>query len=715
MKATDSDSLVTFNDVLRFRRTNNKYDTAYKYLFEDGRLKTITYNDLYQKSTAVAHSLLKTVNSGDRALLIFSSSTEFIEAFFGCLFAGIIAVPVYPPRKNQKMNRLISIAEDCSPSIILSTSSIAKNSKILLQQVPNLRTINWLNVDNVDMDESEFVQLGASSPHDTAFIQYTSGSTGQPKGVLVSHDNLINNSKIIYQAFNHIEGCNVVSWLPLFHDMGLIGGVLQPLYAGMTSTLMSPTTFIKRPIRWLQCISENTLVSSGGPNFGFEHCVDNIDDDDISGLDLSHWRVAFNGSEPVRNSTLERFANKFSSCGFKKEAFYPCYGMAEATLFISGGLTSTSPKIVKLDTVELSYNRAVVSQSSHSSKDFVSCGKPGHGHNLLIVDPKTKIPCSDDQIGEIWLSGASIAKGYLNMNDVSVEIFHAVAKNDSNNRYLRTGDLGFIYQDELFVTGRNKDLIIVRGKNYYPQDIELTVEESHVGLRGFSCVAFSVNMAQEEHLVIVAEVDRQFMRKLNYPDLVEKLRLEIAKQHGINPFSIVFLKPGRLPKTSSGKVQRNETKENFLNNALDPLYSWHDDEVEERKKNISRKFTKSQAGILHQKLLSSSVHERPTLIYSLLSEFVSIYFKIELVNIDHKTELATLGLDSLTAFQITNQLEQGLYIKIPQTILWDHTTLGELADYLLNEWSDMQVSKIILSQNVSTSVNNEDEIVELEI
>ncbi|MDJ0843725.1 fatty acyl-AMP ligase [Crocosphaera sp.] len=564
--------------ILERQATEQPSKIAYTFL-DRGETEqcALTYEELDKKARELAAILQESKLQGERALLMYSPGIDFIIAFFACLYAGVIAVPIYPPRRNQSLDRLKAIIDDCQAKEVLTTSTIKHNLENSITRYRELEgRFNWIATDElprrINADQFQPITIAQD---DLAFLQYTSGSTGNPKGVMVSHGNLVHNQKMIQQAFGHTERSKVVGWLPLFHDMGLIGNVLQPLYMGIPCTLMSPVDFLQKPYRWLKAISESQATTSGGPNFAYELCIRKITDEQIGTLDLSSWQVAFTGAEPIRSQTLEAFAEKFAPCGFRKEAFYPCYGMAEATLFITGGLSFKAPQYKTVDEKALEENKVIeVHTSAASSRTLVSCGHEWSGQQVKIVNPDTLIECDDHQVGEIWVSGPSVAQGYWQQPQKTEETFNAYLSDTQEGPFLRTGDLGFLSSDkELFVTGRLKDVIIIRGRNHYPQDIELTVEQSHPALREGCGAAFVLGDVGNERLIIVQEIERTYLRKLNQIEVKRAIREAVAKHHGLQAHEIMLIRTATIPKTSSGKIQRYRCKEQFLSERLDYLAS----------------------------------------------------------------------------------------------------------------------------------------------
>lgn len=561
--------------LLRYRVLHQPDQTAYIFLQdEEIESERLTYRELDQKAQAIALQLQSMNAVGKRALLLYPPGLEYITAFFGCLYANVVAVPAYPPRRNQKMSRLMAIVTDAQATVALTTTSVFTNLQGRFLESPELAALNWLTTDNLISEASSNWQEPQANGDTLAFLQYTSGSTGIPKGVMISHGNLLDNSQLIHQSFQHTSKSWGLIWLPPYHDMGLIGGVIQPLYGGFPVTLMSPVDFLQKPYRWLSAISRYRATTSGGPNFAYELCVQKITPEQRANLDLSSWDVAFNGAEPIRADTLERFISTFEPCGFRREAFFPCYGMAETTLIVSGSLKTAPPTIYSVNKKDMEQNRIVVTTSKYEeTRTIVGCGQVLSGQ-VVIVNPDTLTRCSSGQVGEIWVSGASVAQGYWNRPVETAQAFQAFLADTHEGPFLRTGDLGFVQDEELFITGRIKDVIIIRGRNYYPQDIELTVEQSHPALKPASGAVFAVEVAGQERLVVVQEVERSYLRKLDVNQVVGDIRQAVAREYDQQIYATVLVKTGSIPKTSSGKIQRRACREAFLNGSLDVVQDW---------------------------------------------------------------------------------------------------------------------------------------------
>ncbi|MCA1633580.1 MAG: condensation domain-containing protein, partial [Acidobacteria bacterium] len=494
-----------------------------------------------------------------------------------------------------------------------------------------------------------------------AFLQYTSGSTTTPKGVVITHRNLLHNQRLIQQAFGQSAQSVILSWLPFYHDMGLIGGVLQPLFLGAKCILMSPTAFLQRPLRWLEAISAYRATTSGGPNFAYDLCVDKTTTEERAALDLSSWSVAFNGAEPVRAETLSRFMAAFEPCGFRHEAFYPCYGLAEATLLVSGGHAGNAPTIKNVAADALVANRAASATTSGTRRDIVGSGLLPPQQKVVIADPHEATICAPGEVGEIWVSGQSVAKGYWRARE-ETDAFKAYISNTGEGPFLRTGDLGFIENGELFVTGRLKDLIIIRGVNYYPQDIELTVEQSHVALRKGAGAAFSVEAGGQERLVVVQELDVR--AKLDADEVIDAIRRAVTEAHELQIYAVALIRLNSIPKTTSGKIQRYACREGFLNDGLKMVAC---DKEAEGLTTAPEKI----------ELVSPATTARD--VESFLISHIAARLKVDPHTIRTSDPITRYGFDSLMSIELTHEVEKALGIVIPMTCFLGSPTIADIA------------------------------------
>ena len=537
----------TFVQLLEQRTSQQADKRLYSFLRDDGGEDTLSYAQLLTRAQHFAAHLQAGLtkeesHSEARVLLLLPPGLDLITAFFGCLLAGTIAVPLPPPhpaRLAVQKDRVLSVALDAQPAIVFCDAATQIALEPIRREIDAAagKTLPWLACDELPANEFDWRRPNISG-QTTAFLQYTSGSTSRPKGVLVSHENLLHNCALIYRAFGHNSQSHGVIWLPPYHDMGLIGGVLQPLYGGFPVSLFSPTSFLMKPLRWLQTISDSRATTSGAPNFAFELCAHKITSQQKKYLDLSSWQVAFVGAEPVREETLNRFASAFECCGFRREAFLPCYGLAEATLLVSGEKKNPVPQVVE-----------------KNNSRFVSCGLAASELNVQIVDRERSTPVAEGEIGEIFVAGKSVAKGYWNREEESRETFGARLPGKDNQTFLRTGDFGFFQDGELFICGRQKDLILVAGRNHFPEDIEATTEASDALIR--ASAAFGAEIENEEKLVVAVELDRlSAFDETQKNALMTKLKSEVASRHDLRIHEILLYRLGALPRTTSGKIQR---------------------------------------------------------------------------------------------------------------------------------------------------------------
>ncbi|HEY0366678.1 MAG TPA: condensation domain-containing protein, partial [Pyrinomonadaceae bacterium] len=646
-----------WGELLRWRAARQPERHAYTFL-RDGEIEesSLTYAQLDRKARAISARLQSERAQGKRVLLLFPPGLEYISAFFGCLYTGAVAVPAYPPHQNRNLLRLEKLIADAQATIALTTSRYQEAVTSLPVE------IRCLTIESIAETGSDDWREPSISPDHLAFLQYTSGSTGNPKGVMLTHENLFHNSTQLARSFGYSSDSHCVSWLPVYHDMGLIGAVLQPLFGGYTCTLMSPFSFLQRPVRWLEAISRHRAVISGGPNFAYGLCAAKVTPEERATLDLSGWQVAFNGAEPIRKATLDQFASVFRECGFRRESFFPCYGLAEATLMVSGGPQSTLPNVRSVTVDGLERHRWIESQAGADNdvREVVGCGSALLDQEIAIVNPNTLERCGPDEVGEIWVSGPSVAQGYWNLPDETERIFKARLAGTGEGPFLRTGDLGILRGDELFVTGRLKDLIIIRGVNHYPQDIELTVEQSHRALRPTGGAAFSVEPHGEEQLVIVQEVDQR--RRADLDTVIGLIRQAVTESHELQVHAVVLIKAGTIPKTSSGKIQRGACREAFLNGNLVVLKEWRDGLASE-----------------HEVLLPSSTAAEQSI--EGVRSWLTSYFANRLrVVVDPDVPITRYGLDSIKGIELVHSLEVELGASLPAHAILEGPTLSELAE-----------------------------------
>ena len=680
----------TWVDLLRYRALHQPNQLAFTFL-QDGEIAaaSLTYQALDQHSRAIAGQLQSLGLTGERALLLYPPGLDYLCAFFGCLYAGVVAVPAYPPRNHRNTPRIQAVIADAQAAIALSTTTISSRVRSLLAEKTDLDSLQWLTTDNLASGMEAKWQEPLIDQESLAFLQYTSGSTGTPKGAMLSHRNLLHNAAATYHYMGHSPNSKFVSWLPTYHDMGLIGGILQPLYGGFPCILMAPASFLQRPYRWLQAISQHQATTSGGPNFAYELCIEKITPEQRQTLDLSSWRVAFNGAEPVRQETLARFAEAFAACGFRREAFYPCYGLAEATLMVSGGVKSQVPMTLTVQEKALERHQViVVSQKSpppclntgtqkaesEATRTLVSCGCTLPDQQIVIANPETLVRCSPDEVGEVWVAGPSVGQGYWQRSQQTTQTFQAYLADTKAGPFLRTGDLGFLHDGELLITGRVKDLMIIRGRNLYPQDIELTAQRSHPMLRAGSVAAFTVEVGDEERLVVVQEVE--FRQQPDVGEVTGAIRQAIAEEHEVQAHAVVLIKPGTIPKTSSGKIQRQACRAEFLADSLEVIGSSILDQITQIQPKVS---------LNRESLLAIAPEQRQALLESYLRDQAAQVLKVDSSQLDEKRSLSSLGLDSLGVAQLKNRIEVDLAVSLSVTDFFDGASITQLTAQILEQ------------------------------
>ncbi|MCE5336357.1 MAG: aminotransferase class I/II-fold pyridoxal phosphate-dependent enzyme [Desulfobacteraceae bacterium] len=669
--------LTTLIALLLWRAEEFGNRTGYIFL-QDGESQEIclTYGELGQRVFSVAASLQSSGKPGDRVLLLCPPGLEFIVSFFGTICAGLVPVPAYPPHSNQTLARLEAIASDARPALALATSQILDRVEQQWANNPPFSGMRCLAVEDISLSSASEWRAPACDGDSLAFIQYTSGSTGSPRGVLVSHANLLHNSALIRDLFGHPSEFRGVSWLPPYHDMGLGGSIVHPLHVGGLAVLMSPFHFLQRPSRWLEAITRYRATISGGPNFAYDLCVRKIAPEQRESLDLSSWDVAYNGAEPIRAETMERFIAAFGPCGFRRSAFRTCYGLAESTLIVTGQARETRHKELHVNARSLQTDKLVpVSPGSENGTVLVGCGKAARGIDLLIVDPETRRPSGDGEIGEIWVAGPSVAKGYWEQPEETSLVFAATVSGTAGGPFLRTGDLGALHEGNLFVTGRLKDLIIIRGRNHYPQDIELTVEKSHPALRPGCGAAFSVDLDGEERLVIVQEVERKYLRGLDAEEIVGAVREAVSSRHELQAYVVVLIKTTTIPKTSSGKIQRRLCRALFLRDELNVVARRTG--LQENSADTDRDFSNARHGN------GGNDPERyAEEVLASLREQVARLVRINPEAVDPGKPITALGIDSLMAVELKLSVETETGTEIPVEAIFAGASIGDLAAHI---------------------------------
>ena len=662
----------TLIDLLRYRSEHQADQKAYTYL-ENGETDTsiITFAALDQRAQSIAAHLQQHLQQGDRVLLLYPSGLDFITAFFGCLYAGIVAIPVNLPRPNRPLTRLNAIVTDAQVTHVLTTAAIQPTIHSACMNMPMMRKLDWICTDNVTGSGNwQQPQLTGDT---LAYLQYTSGSTATPKGVMVSHANLLQNMAILDHGWNHTPESTLISWLPLFHDMGLIYGMLQSLYNGIPCVLLSPVHFLQKPVRWLQAITRFRGTHSAAPNFAYDLCVDKISPEQRQTLDLRSWRVALNGAEPVRKTTLERFTEIFAPYGLQDQTLCPGYGLAEGTLKVAATPEHESFMFCTIEAVALEQNKIVETSGDHTHT-LVSSGRTALDTDVVIVHPQHQTRCAGDEVGEIWVSGSSVAQGYWQRPSETAETFQAYLQDTGEGPFLRTGDLGFLHNEHVFVTGRLKDVIIIRGRNHYPQDIEHTIEESHTAIRSGCSAAFSIDNAGTEELVVICEIEREH-RRTNLADVVETILQVVSEQHDLSVHAIVLIRPGSIPKTSSGKIQRRACRTLFSEGGFQVLHSWTQTAIQDTPETL----------IDNRPLLSATQPPDRATIQKWLVERFAAHLHKQPTAIDPHASIDQLRLNSLTAINIIGELGDWLGRDLSPTLFYNYQTIAALAHHLTQD------------------------------
>ncbi|MFZ0718964.1 SDR family NAD(P)-dependent oxidoreductase [Mycobacterium sp.] len=667
----------TFLDLVRRRAETYRDKVAFDYCrYSPGgeEHSQLTFGELDSRARAIASLLQQMGATGERALVLCPSGLDFIVAFFGCIYAGTVPVPVHPPARTRVVGRVASIVHDTAARLTVSTAETQAKFQSAIDDMADGPAMQWCAVDDIAASADEWVPPDID-PDDTAMLQYTSGSTGSPKGVVVTHRNLLSNVEAIRTAWGDgNDRAKGVFWLPLHHDMGLIGGILTSIYVGATSYFMPPESFIERPMRWLEAIAKHGGTITAAPNFAYQLCIDLSSPEERAALDLSTMNTAMCGAEPIRAATLQRFIDAFAPAGFRPEAFDPVYGMAESTLLVSGKADRTAPVVRHLDSDALRAHRIISVAPEHpDSASFVACGQAQPDHETVIVDPATGRPCADDEVGEIWLAGGSVAQGYWSKPAETAETFNAFLADSGRGPFLRTGDLGFHLDGELFVSGRLKDLIVIRGRNHYPEDIEATVQDSHGALLRGRGAAFSITLDSNssEQLVVVQEVDRYRAGDIDTDEVLAAIRTAVTEHHEIRPHAIVLMEPSTIPTTSSGKIRRNRSRQRFLDGALPPIAQW-----QARSSNAPRHA--SDAEDPEPSHATSDARELAAWLASQLSELLGL----SQTEIDTSLPFAHYGLDSVHAVRLTATLAERVGQELSPTLPYEYPTIDALCAYL---------------------------------
>ncbi len=654
---------------------------------------TLTYEQLDRRARAIAVHLQNQGLAGGRVVLAYPPGLEFIAAYFGVLYAGGVAVPSCPPRRRT-IGQFLALTADCRATLALSTADAISQFQAIGKVAA---AVSWCATDQLgEADADRWVDCDPL-PDALAMIQYTSGSTCRPKGVMLTHSNLLENTRAISEAFGIRSDSGGVSWLPAYHDMGLVGGVLVPMFNGITNILLAPSMFVRDPFQWLRAISVSRATSSGGPNFAYDLCVRRISASQRAELDLSSWSLAFVGAEPVQPDVLARFAEAFGPCGFRPASFYPCYGLAEATLMVTGPKAGAGAVVKAFDAEALGRGCAVPvpeigadPSRLRPARRLVGCGEPVKALRVVIAHADAPVPA--ERVGEIWVSGSSVSQGYWGEPFTSATKFHGRLADSGEGPFLRTGDLGFLHEGQLFITGRVDDLIIVRGVNHHPQDLEATARASHPSLEAGLGVAFALGQAEqagEVRLVLIHEIGRVGSEATDLAPILDAIRDSVLEEHGIALDSVVLVRRGTIAKTTSGKVRRRASREAFMSGTLKPLRSWS-----------TQRRSVSGNGLVPA---GFAAFAPPSTLFATVCQHALAISGAGLADVLPETPLAALGLDSLQQVELVAALERRFGRTLPDVVFSQSNTLGDLAaavhhHLLVHPVSDATSGEILAEQ-----------------
>ncbi|MCL9684273.1 alpha/beta fold hydrolase [Legionella maioricensis] len=701
MGVVDNKNIQTLTELIELRAIDSSDKTAFTFIEpQTDSIQTLTYKELRDKAIAVAAELQKQkITPGDRVLLVYPPGLDLIIAMFGCMFAGGICILTYPPATDKMVQKIQHIITDAKPDWALCTRNFANQFRQLKRaksafKIPlmkhlgkrilkraytlshwDVEHLKWITTDQL-RSKNTYKPEKIESKQNVLF-QYSSGSTSKPKGIVLTHQNLVHNIETIYKEMCGNRSDHICCfWLPPYHDMGLICGIFTPIFGGMPSILLSPIDFLKRPLTWLEIITKYRVTITGGPNFSYDYCVNKITEDQKNSLNLSSLQMAFCGAEPIHTATFDRFYNYFVGCGFKRESFGPCYGLAESSVFVCGAGINHDYSIGSFSNTLLKQGKVKeVSATEQDSKSLVSVGLPVF--NVKIVDPDARQVLAADKIGEIWVGwNESTAQGYWHQPELTHDVFQAkLVDDDADAYYLRTGDLGFIYNNQLFICGRIKDVIIIHGVNFYPQDIEVTVSGAHPSIR-YGCVAaFNIEVDEEEKLAIVCEVNEG----TDYDAVIHAINLAIAKEHQIPVHTIALIKAKSLPKTTSGKIQRSLSRELLLKRELSLVKLWDVTQLLTPKTDIS----------------VNGAAPLPINLKDFLINKVAAQTQLKPEAIDGDRPLTEYGIDSIGIVALVDEMEQLLGKKIEIGLFWDYPTINMITEYFSKEPGALVTAKAI--------------------
>jgi len=691
----------------------------FRFLDESSEVQQLTGADILSRCLAFGRGLHDISKNGDRILLPYPAGLDFIVGFLGCIAAERVPVPANYPKPRRPSSRYQAIADDCQ-----ATAAVTDSKTLMTLDHSQETGLSWFSAGEIESRgaaqlasaqtrerdlasriSADFEALknvvsdfdcatqnnghkgGQALPEDLLFLQYTSGSTSHPKGVVITAENLFSNLRLISHGFGLelIPSAEriVCSWLPAYHDMGLVGVILSTLMHDGQAVLMSPTSFLRKPAMWLQSIERYRACITVAPCFGYQWAASRVSSAEADRLDLSCLELAACGAEPISPAVLERFATHFQSAGFRKSAFYPCYGLAEATLMVSGDHRgavhsrahnqSQAPLTVRLDRSQLRQHKAIETFAGEDSIEVVHCGQAGLDTEIALVSQATGLRAEEGQVGEILVQSPSTAFGYWGAPGATRKMFQFCFPGESQH-YLRTGDLGFMLRGRLYVTGRRKELIIIAGQNFYPHDIEQTVAGSHPALTGLPAAAFAISGDSTERLVLVQEVPRG-VEESTCVEIMRKMRLAVASTHELAPFAVVLVRPASIPRTSSGKVQRLRTGEEFRTGTLKVVANWELKAIDDRQlfRDLS---SLMQAG--NESRLRSTIENT-------LLRWVAAHTGEASEFVRPEQSFAEMGVDSLLTVQMAQEFEQWLGCRISPVAAWSYPTPAKMADFLLQQ------------------------------
>lgn len=673
---------TTMIELLRWRASNEPDRVGFTFLADGERdARDLTYADLDRRARDVAARLMERPCRGERALVLFEEGLEYLVALFGCMYAGVLAVPVHPPdprRMARTLPRLKTIAESADVAFVLTSHEILAASRDALSDLPVLARATWHAVDvGAAPDRADAWVDPGLGPDDLAYLQYTSGSTATPKGVMVSHRNLIWQLGDFDTGYGHDADSVEVTWLPATHDLGLVYGRFMPLYAGFRCVFFSPVAFMARPARWPEAVARYRGTHSPSPNFGLELAARKTSPQELAALDLSSWKVIINGAEPIRQESEQLFVTTFARAGLRPSAVTHAMGMSESTAKILTEPIDRAPaRFLTVDGAAYEENRVVpVPPGTPGSRTVASNGSPILDTRVVIVDPDTMVDVGNDRVGEMWVSGTTVAQGYWNDPQATEATFRARTA-AGEGPFLRTGDLAFIHDGEVYLTGRLKDVIIIRGQNHHPQDLEWTLSTSHPAIRPNCAAAFAIAEDGVDRLVVVTEVDPE---RLGAPDdALARVRQAISEEHGLVPSTIAFIAPRALPKTSSGKIQRTATRDLFRQGALQPLARWDAPAATAPKPPAEPDDLRSRLALLQGR-------RRETALIEWIQRAAGELAGLDPADVDTDRPVREVGLDSVTAVELVERIARGIDRPIPSTALFDYPTIEGLAAWILTD------------------------------